>query len=519
MTQPCSRRQSPRPRRIGGVFAFLTCAMASAVNAADAPPPVTPVPAPVPAAAPAVAPAPAAHPTVAVAWLTPLLEASRAAARGTPEVVDADLSRSGAQLSSRVAAAQWNPRLSLSPGYGQSRTESNSVVDGPGIIRSQSGSLSLGLGKSFATGTSLSLTTGTSASRNDGAGVISDEFYSSSVSVGISQALLRGGNRETNLSGILDAADAEQDSQDQFDSVLEGQLSDLAGRWLAMAQSEASLKQLREDVRLSSENLRQFEERLRVGLSRELDVLSLRRGVADQEVQLSKAERVYAADLRQFNLYWPGLVLPDRTTLLTVTAPTVPSQPSFAVSRQGRAILRNLTAAARRVAVARNNAYDDLSVDTSLSKYGSEGTLGGSWSEFDNRETFDLRVGLSYSHTFGTEANRIAHDQALLSLDQTKLRARVAERDWRARGLQLRDGFDDAFARVGEQDRLVAAQRAELVLATAQVEAGQVTTRDLVDAQQRVSDAVLALYQANLDVLRADLLLRLHENRLLGLLP
>jgi outer membrane protein TolC len=55
------------------------------------------------------------------------------------------------------------------------------------------------------------------------------------------------------------------------------------------------------------------------------------------------------------------------------------------------------------------------------------------------------------------------------------------------------------------------------VLTNAQVEAGQGTTRELVDAQQRVSDAVLALYQANLDVLRADLLLRLHENRLLDL--
>jgi outer membrane protein TolC len=83
----------------------------------------------------------------------------------------------------------------------------------------------------------------------------------------------------------------------------------------------------------------------------------------------------------------------------------------------------------------------------------------------------------------------------------------------------LHDIFEDAIARVGEQERLVAAQRDELVLATAQVEAGKVTTRDLVDAQQRVSNAVLALYQANLDVLRADLQLRLHENRLLGLLP
>jgi outer membrane protein len=517
MTRLCPHRQPPPPRRRGVFLTLLTGTLAGLVHAADAPPQVAPAST---TPAPTAQPAPTEPPPAATsAWLTPLLEATRAAARSSPEVVDADLSRSSAQLSSRVAASQWNPRLSLSPSYGQSRTQSNSVVDGPGIIRSQNGSVSLGISKPFATGTSVSLSTGTSGSRSDGAGVISDDFYSSSVSVAVSQALLRGGNRETNLNGLLDAADAERDSQDQFDNALEGQISDLAGRWLAMAQSEASLKQLREDVRLSSDNLRQFEERLRIGLSRELDVLSLRRGVADQEVQLSKAERQYAADLRQFALYWPGLVLPDRTALLTVLAPTVPPQPSFAVSRQGRAILRSLASAARQVAVARNNAYDDLSLDTALSKYGSSGDLGGSWSEFDNRETFDLRVGLSYSHTFGTEANRIAHDQALISLDQTKLRARIAERDWRARGLLLRDGFDDAFARVGEQERLVAAQRAELVLATAQVEAGQVTTRDLVDAQQRVSNAVLALYQANLDVLRADLQLRLHENRLLELLP
>jgi len=507
-------RPAPQPARTGLWLALMLVGLwAGTIRGADAPAPVA-----APAPASTSAPTPARQPT-AVTWLTPLFDASRTAARNSLEVVDADISRTSAQLSARVAAAQWNPRLSLSPSYGQSRTQSNSVVDGPGIIRSQSGSLSLGLGKSFATGTSLSLSTGSSGSRSDGAGVISDEFYSSSVSLAISQALLRGGSRSVNLSGILDADDAERDALDQFDGVLEGQLSDLAGRWLALAQSEASLRQLRENVRLAGENLRQFEERLRIGLSRELDVLSLRRGVADQEVQLSKAERLYAADLRQFKLYWPGLELPDRAALLNVTAPTVPPQPSFAVSRQGRATLRSLAAAARQMAAARNNAYDDLSVDTALSKYGSDGDLGGSWSELDNRETFDLRVGLSYSHTFGTEANRIAHHQAQLALDQTRLRARISERDWHARGLELRDGFDDALARVGEQERLVAAQRAELVLATAQVEAGLVTTRDLVDAQQRVSDAVLALYQANLDVLRADLLLRLHENRLLDLLP
>jgi outer membrane protein TolC len=95
----------------------------------------------------------------------------------------------------------------------------------------------------------------------------------------------------------------------------------------------------------------------------------------------------------------------------------------------------------------------------------------------------------------------------------------MVERDWHARALLLRDTFTDALARVIEQQRLVIAERNELTLAKAQVEAGRTTTRDLVDAQQRVSNAILALYQANLDVLRSDLNLRLHENRLLSLLP
>lgn len=452
-------------------------------------------------------------------WVMPLLHACMEAARRTPEMVDADISRTNATLNTQIAGAQWNPSLSLSPSYSQSRAESNSVVDGPGIIRSQSGALSMGVSKSFATGTSLSLSAGSNGSRSDGAGVLSDEYYSSSVSIGLSQQLLRGANRRINLYALRDAADGELDAQDNFDATLEGRLSDLISRWLGLAQSEASLEQLRRDVQQARDNLRQYEERLKIGLSRELDVLSLRRGVADQEVQLAKSERLYAAQLRQLQLYWPDLQLPERANLLTATTPAPPPPPAFTNSRQGRALLRQLAAANRRVDASRNSALDNLSLNSGISKGGADNAFDGSWSDLDNPNTFNFQVGLSYSHTFGTEANRVGYHQALLAYDQSKLRARISEREWIATDLELRDRFDDAQARIGEQQRLLDAQRAELELTSAQVAAGQATTRDLVDAQQRVSDAVLALYQANLDVLRADLSLRLHENRLLDLLP
>ena len=55
---------------------------------------------------------------------------------------------------------------------------------------------------------------------------------------------------------------------------------------MELALSQASIEQLNRDVSVARDNLRQYEERLKIGLSRELDVQSLRRGVADQEVQL-----------------------------------------------------------------------------------------------------------------------------------------------------------------------------------------------------------------------------------------
>ncbi len=438
---------------------------------------------------------------------------------GKPEVATVVIGQQSTRLSTRVAESSWNPRVSVSPSVSENRSESNSVIDGPGIIKTQSGSTSVNLSKPFATGTSVSVGGSSSASRSNGAGVISDEFYSSSINLAISQSLLRGGNRTVNMNGILDAHDAEANSRDQYDSALESQYNDLISRWMDLALSQASIEQLNRDVSVARDNLRQYEERLKIGLSRELDVQSLRRGVADQEVQLAKAERAYAADQRQMQLYWPDLQLPDRKEVLKDVQPTIPDEISFANTRLGQSTLRDLATSARRVAVSRDGSFDDLSAEGSVGKYGTDGDLGGSWQRLENREAFDWRFGLSYSHVFGTEANRVGYQQSLLALDQAQLQARIAQRDWHARSLLLRDAFADALARVLEQDRLVTVERNELILATAQVEAGRTTTRDLVDAQQRVSNAVLALYRANLDVLRSDLQLRLHENRLLSLLP
>ncbi len=337
--------------------------------------------------------------------------------------------------------------------------------------------------------------------------------------VSLSQALLRGGSRSVNLAGIEDARDAERASGEQFDATFEAVLADLAQRWIGLAQSEAGNAELRARLKEAREELAQHEERRRIGLDAELAVLSLRRGVADQEVQLAKSERAYAADLRQLALLWPGLALPERAGLLRVPHPGLPGPADFAATRAGAAAARALRAAERAVEVARDQARDDLSLSTALSKGGGDPDLGRAWSRVGDRNAYDWQVGLSYTHAFGTQANRVAYQQGLIRLDQARLQARIAERDWGATELQLRDAFTNALSGVAEQERLVAALQDELALTRSQVEAARATTHDLVDVQQRVNDATLAIYQAHLDVLRADLALRVFDNRLLGLLP
>ncbi len=452
-------------------------------------------------------------------WLRPLFIAAQHAARERPEVVVALSSREDAALSVQSAEAQFNPTLTVTPSYDNNQTLTNSVLNGAGYVRTQTSSVGAQLSKSYASGTTVGAGTSSSLARSDGAGVISSSFYNSSVYVSLAQQLLRGGSREVNLEPVRSALDQLATSREQVDSILEGVLGDLADRWLALAFSDASISQLRATARQARDSLAQHEERLRTGLSRELDVLSLRRGLVDQEVQLASAERAFAAQLRQFTLYWPGLTPPERSGLLNTALPQLPEPAAFAGSREGIEAQRTLDAADRALRAAGDGSLDDLSLNTTLTKGGGDPTLAGSWRQVGDRQSFDWQIGLTYTHVFGHAPNLIAYEQSQLARDRARLNARIAEREWTASELQLHDAFIDALGSVAERERQLAAAEDELKLTTAQVEANRATTQLLVDAQSRVSDAPQAPASARIQVLTADLHLRLHDHRLLGLLP
>jgi|GEM_PF-3568594 outer membrane protein TolC len=452
-------------------------------------------------------------------WLRPLFAAATQAAHDRNEVKVAESVREDATLAVESAEGQFNPTLTVTPSYEDNQSLSNNVLSGPDYVRTRTGTASATVSKNFASGTAVNVGTSSALSRSDGSQVISSSFFTSSVYLTVAQQLLHGGNRDANLEPIRIALDALAVNRDQVDTILEGVLGDLADRWLALALADASITQLRAAVRQSKDSLAQHEERLRTGLSRGLDVLSLRRGLVDQEVPLSTAQRAFAAQVRQFGLYWPGLVPPDRSCLLKTALPALPALVTFATTRDGIAITRLLDAADRTVRVTADGSLDNLSLSTTLTKGGGDPTFGGSWHQVGDRQSYDFLVGLTYTHVFGNAPNVVAYQQSLLARERAHFTARIAERDWTAIELQLRDAFTDALSSVAERERQLTAAQDELQLTAAQVEANRATTQLLIDAQQRVSDAVLARAAARIAVLSADLHLRQHDHRLLGLLP
>jgi outer membrane protein TolC len=213
------------------------------------------------------------------------------------------------------------------------------------------------------------------------------------------------------------------------------------------------------------------------------------------------------------------VVLPDRAPLRRLAPSDPPPAVGFAETRGGRTALRRVAAGARTLAVARANSLDRLDLTGSVGKNGTDPSLGGSWSEVGDPETYRWALGLTYTHRFGSDQERIELHRAGLALDQATLQGRVDERTWRTQAITLRLALSDARARVGELERVYEAYRQEFRLTKAQADAGLIAMRDLISVDNQLNTALTQVIQAHLDTLRAEVRLRAHEDRLLELLP
>lgn len=470
--------------------------------------------------APAEYPPPLPKPVTSTThWLTPLVSIAHHQALAQPEVVRADREVKRSELVRYQVLARWNPEFTLGTNFDENRRLSTSSVDGFGVVADQNATVNTALANTFSTGTTVRLQAVSQQSNTTSASALNDEFYNSTVQLVMSQALLQGGQREANLVDLKNVTDQVESDRDVRDELVETRLLNLSEQWIDLAQREIELDLKRSHLLLLKRYLTFAEERARLGLGRELDAFSLRRDVAADDASIGTTERAITAVNERLNVEWPGLQLPVRASLREVAVPDAPPALSFAETRDGRTSLRRITTTARSLTVARSNSLDRLDLTGSVGKNGTDPTFSGSWSEVGDPETYRWALGLSYTHRFGNDSERVEVHRASLALDQAALQGHVDERTWRTTALNLRLALADARARVVELERVYEAYREEFRLTKAQADAGLIAMRDLISVDNQLNAALVQVVQSHLDTLRAEVRLRAHEDRLLELLP
>jgi outer membrane protein TolC len=494
-----------------GVLRRLSILIAVAV-AGSAAPAWGEEPTPAPAASPPAA-APPEH------WLVPLLRATVEAARQQPQVLSADLERWRAGLAATQATAQFSPDLTLGVTDDENRFQSTSFISGTGIVKNRTTSANAALGQTFSTGTGVRLQGNGSQIQTDDRNSLVDQFYNNNVQLVVSQALLQGGSREANLAAWRNAQDLEANARENSAEQLEGRFAALAEDWINLAGLELEVGERREQLAVAQRNLDQSQQRSRLGAGREVDNITLRRDVATQDAGLAGANRQLAGTHERVAVNWPGLALPPRAQLGAAALPGTTTAVSYATTRAGHASLRLISTAARTLAAARNYALDRLDLNLTFGKNGTDPNSRTSVSKLSDPETYHWTAGLVYEHRFGADSERLELERVRLALEQSKLQGVSDQRAWENQRVTLRQALEDARARVGEQQRILDAYHEEVRLVRAQADAGTIPALDLVTVRQGALGAELAVIQARLDVLRADLRLRAQEDRLLELLP
>lgn len=452
-------------------------------------------------------------------WVAPLITAAKAPALAQPQVLSADREIKRSELVRYQVLARWNPELTLGGNTDQNRRLSTSSVDGFGVVVDNNNTVNGALSNTFATGTTLRLQAVSQETQTSSASALTDKYFNSTVQLVLSQALLQGRSYEANTVDLQNAVDQAESDRDARDELVEGQLLNVTEQWIDLAQSEIELGLRTSHLALLRRYLGFAEERARLGLGRELDAFSLRRDVTADEAAIGTSQRAIAAVQERLAVEWPGLVLPDRQPLRQTAIPASPPVMSYANTRGGHTALRRINTSARYLVVASSNSLDRLDLTGSVGKNGTDPTLGGSWSEVSNPDTYRWALGLNYTHHFGSDVERIERNRAALALEQSTLQGQADERAWRSQALNLRLALDDARARVSDLERVYEAFREEFRLTKAQADAGLIAMRDLISVDNQLNTALVQVIQAHLDTLRAEVRLRAHEDRLLELLP
>ncbi len=382
-------------------------------------------------------------------------------------------------------------------------------VDSDRTSPADSGQLSLSVSQILPTGGVVSASAATGFADSDASGV--EALYDSSVSVQLTQPLLRGAGHEASHEPLVQAERNLIYSIREFELFRQVFSIDVARRYYSLVESKRSIANQRSNMEKFTFARKKAEALFNVGRANELNFLRAKRQELNSLNALIEAEENYELELDRFRIF---LGLPEGEQIEVVDEAPAFVPVAYDVDSAVEVALENrldvlnereqLEDVERNVRLAKNGLLPDLDVSLSYLRSAAPATRFGSQELEDD--------DYSAAVTLGIPIDRVAERNSYRSAEIALARAqRSFEEFLDTIEVTVQGSVRELVRRrqsVEIQEELIHDEEKNLRIAELQFEQGLIDNRDVVEANESLLDAKNRLIseQVNYEIARLSLL-------------
>jgi outer membrane protein TolC len=320
------------------------------------------------------------------------------------------------------------------------------------------------------------------------------------LSLSLTQALLQGRGRETNLLGVQRARLDIDISEAEFSAFTEAVLADVETAYWNLWLAHQTIRISRNALEVAEKQLIELRARIEVGtLPRNDEAVAMTEVALRRQVLIDARANLTARQLQLLQLIAPhsaatGPLLPETAPVLPEPDPGDTADLHTRLALQSRFDLREamLRAEQRRLdtQLTRNGLLPRLDFFATLSKTGFGPDSGDAWSDLDG-DGYDIQAGLRLQRTLGNRPEDSRDQEA---------RFRQAQADLAIENLRQRIRTDVHLA-LNEQDR--ARQQVQAAAETRRLQ--ELTVGAEIERFEAGAGTALMVAQAQRDLLSAQI--------------
>ena len=387
--------------------------------------------------------------------------------------------------------AIYDPLFSAQTFYNGTTTSSSETV-GIGNNGNQSFQFDSSLSQLFQSGATASIGFNNAYSSNNtgfsGSSSVPHNYWLSSLSLIVSQPLLKNFGRENTEVNINVSRLAKSASIDHFNSRLEGIVAQVRNEYFNLYSLRKQLEVKKVSLELARKILTETKVRVESGVLPAMETLNAEFGATTREKELIDVEKAVSDQMDVLRLL---LQIKGNGDIVTVD---LPGRDPFSVDEDHalkRAMsrpdimeqMRNLEISELQTRVFGNRTRPDLSLTGSASLTGFDSSYPRNMEKVGTIDTPSWGIGLIFTYPLGNNAAENDLRKSRLKSEQTKLQIRSLEegavKDVKAAIRSISTGYKQLD--VSDRGRAYAEERLKAFIRKNEV--GLATTKDVMDVE------------------------------------